>query len=263
MKELIDFYGKFNEEKRLLNPYGQVEFRVTMHYISALIGDRKELSILESGAATGRYSLALAEMGHHVTAVDIVPYNIGILKQKAERMGISTCEAYVADARNLKKVPGDSQDLVLLLGPLYHLFSTEDKVAVLKEAKRIVKKDGFILAGYIMNDYAVISFGFKEGKLFETREKGTLSDDFKVKNRSEDLFSYDSLPDLEIYNREAGLSRVKILSQDGAANYMRKELNEMSEEMLSEFVRYQISVAERPDLLGAGCHTLDILRKNL
>lgn len=261
MKEIIDFYGKYNEEKRLLNPYGQVEFRTTMHYIEKYIAGRKNCSILEVGAATGRYSLALAEMGHTVTAVDLVPYNIGILRQKAERKGITNCVSMVGDALNLKKIPSDSQDIVLLLGPLYHLFSEEDKLKALMEGKRVLKPGGILMAGYIMNEFAVITFGFKEKNALYSQSTAKLDENFHVRNTVEDLFSYERLEDIDLYRDKAGLKRLEIISQDGAANYMRKELNEMSGEMLELFIKYHISVSARPELLGAGCHTLDVLTK--
>lgn len=108
MQEIIDFYGKYNEEKRLLTPYGRVEFLTTMHYIEEVMAGRKGLSITELGCATGRYSLELAKMGHLVTAVDLVPYNIGILKQKAEREQIQNVIPIISDAKHVKKIEDHS-----------------------------------------------------------------------------------------------------------------------------------------------------------
>ena len=80
MTELEKYYNKFNEEKRLTRRHGQVEFITSMKYIHECIGDRKCVKILDIGAGTGRYSVALAEEGHDVTAVELVKYNLGILK---------------------------------------------------------------------------------------------------------------------------------------------------------------------------------------
>ncbi|MBR5739370.1 MAG: class I SAM-dependent methyltransferase, partial [Lachnospiraceae bacterium] len=112
MDEIIEFYGKYNEEKRLISPYGRVEFLVTMKYLKDLIGERQGLKILDIGAGTGRYTLPLAELGHEVTAIDLTPYNVGILKQKAERAGIRL-SARIGNALNLKKEESGSYDLIL------------------------------------------------------------------------------------------------------------------------------------------------------
>ena len=73
MTRLEEYYNKFNEDKRLLSRHGQVEFHTTMHYIQhyakKLKADCEEsLRIIDIGAGTGRYSVALAEEGYDVTA---------------------------------------------------------------------------------------------------------------------------------------------------------------------------------------------------
>ena len=68
------FYGKYDEDGRLQRSrHGQLEYAVTMDYIHrfAAPGD----SVLEVGAGTGRYSIALAKEGVDVTAVDLVESN--------------------------------------------------------------------------------------------------------------------------------------------------------------------------------------------
>ena len=67
--------------------------------------------------------------------------------------------------------------------------------------------------------------------------------------------------EIERLNAEAGLTRIKIISPDGPANYMRQALNALSEEEFEQFIRYQLATCERQDLIGAGAHTVDILRK--
>ena len=261
-EELIAYYGKYNEDKRLTTPYGQVEYLTTLRYIDRFIAGRTNLAILEAGAATGRYTQEMAARGHDVTAVDLVRYNIGILKQKAGREGLlDHVKAYVGDARKLKKVTDSSQDIVLILGPMYHVFSEEDKVAVLREGARVLKPGGKLFAAYIMNEFAVVTYGFHEGHILESQTLGKLDEDYHVRNSEEDLFSFDRLEDIDRYRKEAGLRRVMTISQDGPVNYMREDFKNMSEEVFQEFLKYHWSVCERKDLLGASCHVLDILEK--
>lgn len=101
MTELEKYYNKFNEEKRLTRRHGQVEFITSMKYIHECIGDRKCVKILDIGAGTGRYSVALAEEGHDVTAVELVKYNLGILKSKN-----STVKANAGKCHEIIKTSG-------------------------------------------------------------------------------------------------------------------------------------------------------------
>ena len=63
------------------------------------------------------------------------------------------------------KEKDNSFDIALLFGPVYHLFSHEDKLKAINEAKRVVKTGGHIFVMYLMNEYAVITYAFKEGNL--------------------------------------------------------------------------------------------------
>ena len=258
MSDLISYYGKFNEDKRLRSRYGQVEFLTTMEKLHEVIRERKGLRILDVGAGTGAYALALAGEGHQVTAVELVRYNLGILKQKAARSGL-TVTAVQGNALDLKKLPDASYDIVLLFGPLYHLFTAEDKVRALREAARKLAPSGKLFAGYIMRDYAVLKYGFLEDHILEAKKDGRLTQDFHITAAEEDLFSFDSLTDLDRYREAAGLRLYKRFSQDGPTHYFRKRIADMDEETFSMYLQYILSVCEREDLLGAGCHTAEIL----
>ena len=142
---------------------------------------------------------------------------------------------------------------------MYHLHGDEEKLKALKEAKRITKKGGIILVAYVMNEYSVISYCFKEHKWSEVAAKGGLSPDFHTICREEDLYDYVRLEDIDRLNEAAGLKRKKIISADGAADYMRRELNQMSEEEFEAFCKFQLAICERPELIGAGSHCVDIL----
>lgn len=263
MTELEEYYNKFNEEKRLNSRYGQVEFRTSMKYIHKYLDSveaagksKEEICILDIGAGTGKYSVALAQEGYDVTAVELVRYNLGILKQKG-----STVKAMQGNALNLKKLADNQFDVTLLFGPMYHLFSFEDKVRALQEAKRVTKTGGTILVAYCMNEYCVLTYAFKENHLQECVEQKRLTEDFHSVSEAKNLYDYVRIEDIDALNEAAGLRRLQIISPDGPANYIRPTLNEMDDETFEWFMRYHLATCERQDLIGAGAHTVDIVTK--
>lgn len=255
--ELEKHYNKFNEDKRLTRRHGQVEYITSMKYIHHYLKEMDNPKILDVGAGTGRYSVVLAEEGYDVTAVELVKYNLGILKSKG-----STVKAMQGNAMNLKKLDDESFDMTLVFGPMYHLYNHDDKLKALNEAKRVTKKGGIILVAYIMNEYSVITYCFKQNHIKECIENGKLTNDFHCISEDEDLYDYVRLEDIGRLNDDAGLERIKIISADGPADYIRSVLNDMDEETFELFVEYHLATCERPELLGACAHTIDILRKN-
>ncbi len=265
MSELELYYNKFNEEKRLDSRHGQVEFITSMKYIHKYIPTDREpaaIKILDVGAGTGRYSISLAEEGYDVTAVELVKYNLGILKQKRDTLGDAlkgNLTAMQGNATRLKKLGDNSFDVTLIFGPMYHLFGKEDKLKALSEAKRVTKPDGIILVAYCMNEYSVLTFAFKERNILQCMEEGRLSDDYKTLSQPEHLYDYMRIEDIDDLNTSMGLKRLQIISPDGPANYIRPFLNQLNEEEFKHFIEYQLATCERADLIGAGAHTVDIL----
>ncbi len=259
MTELEQYYNKFNEEKRLNSRHGQVEFITSMKYIHEYIPEDREkadIKILDIGAGTGKYSVALAEEGYDVTAVELVKYNLGILKKKN-----SSVKAMQGNALNLKKLADETFDVTLLFGPMYHLFGFENKKKALEEAKRVTKKGGVILVAYCMNEYSIITYAFKEQHLKECIQNNRFTENFRTISDEKDLYDYMRVEEITELTNTVSLERIKLITPDGPANYIRQSLNQMDEEEFEFFMKYHLATCERGDLIGAAAHTVDILRK--
>ncbi|MGP1587624.1 MAG: class I SAM-dependent methyltransferase [Treponemataceae bacterium] len=260
MTILEQHYSKHKEEHRLETRHGRVEFEVSMSFIKkACKKNAGDLSgrvpkILDIGAGTGRYSIALAEDGYDVTAVELVKHNLEILRSKHKNV-----KTWQGNALNLSFLKNETFDITILFGPLYHLHTQKEKLAALNEARRVTKKGGVIFAGYIMNEYSVIQYCFKNRHILESIKNGTLTQDFKVLTGEKDIYSYIRLEEISELNSLAGLKRQFIFASDGAADYMRKELNALSEEEFKIFIQYQLAVCCRNELLGSSSHVVDVL----
>lgn len=259
MTELEAYYNKFNEDKRLDSRHGQVEFLTSMHYIhkylQLLDKPAEQIRILDLGAGTGRYSIPLSQEGYDVTAVELVKHNLGRLKQKNSRV-----KAYQGDARNLARFADHSFDMTLLFGPMYHLLEEQEQLQALLEAKRVTRQGGYLLAAYVMNEFSVITYAFKEKHIIEALEEGMLDEAFHCTKKANPFYHMMRLEDMDRMNQMAGVKRIQVIAADGAANYIRPFLNALTQEEFEKFIEYHMATCERMDLMGASGHTVDILQ---
>lgn len=251
---LKEYYNKFNEDKRLGRRHGQVEFSTSMHYILEYLKEFHDPKILDIGAGTGRYSIALHNLGYDVEAVELFKCNLNVLKDKCPEI-----KSFQGNALDLGFIKDNSYNLTLLFGPMYHLHSLEDCLQALNEAKRVTKPNGIIMVAYVMNDYGIITRIFKEGHYEELNE---VDSQYHIKADEHQLYHMVRIDDINQYNQLAQLERIKIIACDGQADYMRDTLNHMSEEEFEIFLDYHLKTCERYELLGASSHTLDILRNS-
>lgn len=247
--KLSEYYNKFNEDKRLDHRHGQVEFITSMKYIHEYldIGDR----IVDIGAGAGRYSIALKNEGYDVTAVELVRPNIGKIKRNDPNLKVVE-----ASATDLSCFKDNEFDVAIMFGPMYHLYSKQDKLKALSEAKRITKK--YIFVTYIMNEYAVIEYAFKDNHYKEIKDK--LDDTYRI-NDPDNLFFQVRIEDIDDLNKLSELQLVKRFASDGPSDYMRSYINSMDEETFNAYIDFHQKTCERKELLGASSHIVDILKK--
>lgn len=255
-ENLIKYYNKFNEDKRLTRRHGIVEFTTAMKYMVKYLKKMNNPKILDVGAGTGRYSIELDKLGYDVTAVELVKHNLMHLKKNYPDI-----KSYQGNAINLMKFKDESFDMVLLFGPMYHLITKNEKIKALEEAKRVVKTGGIIMISYYMNEYAIIKHGFIDGNIMDAIVNNEIDKNFHITPKIEDLYSMVRLEDINELKKMCSLKRIKILSQDGASDYIRPVINKMDDKTFETYIKYHLSICERKELLGASSHVLDILKK--
>ncbi len=250
---LEDYYSHFKEDNRLKTRHGQVEFLTNLKYIESYL--QKDDKIIDIGAGTGAYSGYLYQQGYDITCVELVQYNLNVLRKNYPNI-----KNYLLDARDLSIFKDNTFDKIILFGPIYHLLKEEDKIKALKEAKRICKNDGIIFISYYMQDYAFITYGIIKNKIRESLQEGRLDNNYHIINKDDDLFSMVNIEDINHYNELLDFKRLKIIASDGASDYLRTPLNKLSEEDFKIFLDYHLKNCERSDLLGASSHLLDIVK---
>ncbi len=127
MNNIVNFYKNSDEESRLTtNNARKVEFAVTTTILNQHI--KAHSTILELGAGTGVYSFYYADRGNNVLATDITQKHVDIINKKlSQRENSINLSAEVADATILSNYESESFDVVLNLGPMYHLTNENDR----------------------------------------------------------------------------------------------------------------------------------------
>ncbi|WP_406630071.1 class I SAM-dependent methyltransferase [Amycolatopsis sp. WGS_07] len=157
---LVEHYDTGASENTRLtrSPHGRLEFRRTQELVRRTISGTGR-RVLDVGGATGVHARWLAADGHSVHVVDPVASHV---TEAAEIDGVT---AEVGDARALTW-PDDSADVVLLMGPLYHLTESADRARALAEARRVLRPGGVLFAAAISRYLSAMETG-TNGQLTE------------------------------------------------------------------------------------------------
>lgn len=151
MNYVVDSYENYKEENRLTtNNARKIEFVTTTRVLDEIIHDKSK--ILDCAAGTGIYSFWLADKGHEVTATDITPRHIEIMNQTLANKNYNMDTA-VLDATDMSCFADNSFDIVLNMGPYYHLITEAQREKCMKECIRVLKKGGLLVTAYIPRYY--------------------------------------------------------------------------------------------------------------
>ena len=252
-------YGQIREDDRLLRTrQGQLEYRVTMHYIHKYLkpGDR----VLEIGAGTGRYSVALAREGFRVTAVELVESNLEVLKQHAA--GLPGIEALQGDALDLSRFGDSTFDLTLLFGPMYHLYEKADQHKAIDEAIRVTKPGGVILVAFL-SAHAIICTNYLYDDLPTAQGiRMNFDNAYQVRHFQEQLFTGFDICEFEALFADKDVDHITTVAADNVLEIAERRADfRMTDEDFAAFAAYQLHICEKREMLGNSSHLIYICKK--
>lgn len=261
MEKLYTYYQNYSEDVRLVKDKSHhVEFLTTTCLLDRVV--KPHSKVLDVGAGTGRYSFYLANRGHSVYALEFTPYNLSIIQEclvNSESKG--NMEAALGDGRDLSRFEDKSFDVVLCMGPLYHLFDEADRKQCISECLRVLKKGGILAVAYI-NKYASYMYSFRSDKTFLTDEASKNLIQYGCYHRDgSDHFYFTSPQEIEAIMEAFAVERITNAATDGVGFMMKDIVDNLNDEEYEAWVQHHIATCEDMTLLGYSLHGLHISRK--
>ena len=216
--------------------------------------------VLDCGGGPGRYAIAVAKQGYDVTLFDLSAGNLNLAREKAAGAGVSlTFEQ--GTALDLSRFADGQFDAVLLMGPLYHLLSEEERLLALAEARRVLKPGGPLFAAFITR-YAAhrdAAAGYptepvdQPGLYEEIERTGILPPRVGV-----GFVAYFAHPkEVEPFLRRAGLEVDEILGVEGLVSVIEDSaVNALTGPAWDWWLEANWRAAHDPTLFGAVEHLL-------
>ena len=257
-KEILSsFYGQYDEDGRTTRSrHGQLEFCTTMSYIHryAALGSK----ILEVGAGTGRYSIALAKEGMDVTAVELVENNLAVLRENSKEL--KNLESYQGDATDLSRFTDDSFDVTLFFGPMYHLYEADEVSRAIDEAIRVTKPGGVIMFAFI-SVFAIMYANYFYGN-WSAGQKMNFTEDYKIRHFKEQLFTGYDITEFEELFQNKPVEWITTAGVDGLLEPIEKRSDfSLTDEDFKALADWYLAFSEKRELLGTTNHLLYICRK--
>jgi SAM-dependent methyltransferase len=258
---ILRYYTELGaEDERIRSGLNELELLRTREIVRRFLPEGP-LRLLDVGGASGVHAEWLLDDGHTVDLIDPVPLHV---QQAHERIGINDrFSAAVGDGRSVP-VEDNVYDAVLLFGPLYHLSSRDDRLAVWREARRLCRSKGLIF-GAAISRFASLFSGLASDSIFDPTFRSIVVQDLedgqhRNPSSSQDWFTtaFFSHPDELVAEAEdAGVSVEAILGVEGIAAWIpRLERSWDDPQRRQVIIESARQIESEPTLLGLGPHLM-------
>jgi SAM-dependent methyltransferase len=256
---VLAYYEEGREHARL-EQADRLEFLRTQELLTRFLPP-PPAHVADVGGGAGIHAVPLIAAGYDVSLIDAVPLHV----EQARAAGVA--DAQLGDARRLP-LDDASVDAVLLLGPLYHLVDRDDRVAAWREAARVVRPGGLVLAAAISR-FASAHEGLRHGILTDPEFAAIVEQDLASgrhanPNRRSGWFTtayFHQPEELSGELTDAGLTREALLAIEGPGSFL-VDIDDwlVDPDRREALLRLIRRTEAEPSLLGASSHLLAVGR---
>lgn len=253
-ERVLEFYsGGFEDHRAVKSKSNSIEFRYTEKILREYI--HKNSKVIELGCATGYYGMLFADDCGEYTGIDITPAHIEEFRTKIKTAGKENVHAYLGDATNLTEIADNSYDVVLCLGPMYHL-PQEEREKVFQECYRI-GRDGAVFAfAYInlLGAYAGACVNDNWREIYPNQKTNQYVFEYNTDDENPGVFFFTSPEEMESDAEGIGFSVIKNQGLDFF--FAACAIDSMSEEQFECYLELADRMSSSPSCTGLANHAL-------
>jgi len=248
------YYGEvFDEHVRLTtrSAQGPLEFQRTQEIIREHVPSGR---VLDVGGGAGIHARALMDAGLAVELIDPVPRHV----EQAQAVGVT---ASVGDARDLR-FPDDCFDAAIMLGPLYHLSSREDRLTALRESARVVRPGGVVLTAGLSRyvAFGAASLGRPVPSPIPGEWAALIADGTPGSGLRFPAGHFHTAEELETEVTDAGLDVIDVFGVEGPAGLFLEATGSVPDEVRDAALVVARAASALPAIRDQSAHLLAVAR---
>ena len=257
-KIITQYSGGREDGRATITRTSALEFHYTKKHLDGYI--TKDSRALEIGCATGHYGFYYAEKCKEYVGIDIVPEHIEMFKKKISENNITNMSCQIGDATNLENIESNIFDVVLCLGPMYHL-PPEERELVFAECSRVCKTGGIVAFAYInkIGVYAgaCVQDGFRDK--YPNRQANDYILHKGVDDLKPDMFFFTTPEEMNESATRYGLEKIRNLATDFFITM--NVVNDMDNDKFELFMELADLMTRHESCTGMSNHALLICKK--
>src|SRR5689334_20138570 len=265
-REVLEYYEQFPEESRLASGPFKLEFERTKDMLTRFLPPAPA-RVIDAGGAAGAYSTWLTGLGYDVHLIDATPRLVTKARERNATLTRPIASIALGDARSLAE-PDGSAAVVMIMGPLYHLPSSTDRLSALREAHRVLASPGVVVAAAISR-YASALDGLSRKVLdpafLRIRDQDLIDGQHRNPTDTLNYFTtaYFHRPeDLRAELEEAGFLDAEVRGVEGVAWMFTDFESRWADEALrQDILNVARALEAEPSIVGVSAHLLGIGRK--